>query len=144
MNECPLAAYSCSKGVLCVDGNYPVYLENKVIGSVRVRQKGLYLLLECRCQLPAIERYQILAVSGSQRENLGLCIPMEDCFGIRTRIPAKRLQIEGLSFYAEPKEKREQGFFVPLDPQLPFEYLPQLQNARLGSKEGQVGVYISR
>ena len=70
---------------------------------------------------------------------LGVCIPEEDQFVLKTKIPAKKIQGDAFSFTVIAK--KEMG--IPLISGMPFSYLDKLETVRLCKVNGQLNIIIS-
>lgn len=126
-----------------MEQDYEVLFGGKPTGKVRVTRDGLYYRFCCRCRLSGDVVCRLYAQCGDKRENLGVVIPMEDGFGLETRLPVKRLGEGDMEFRLIPKsEKNPQGKFVPIYPEEPFAYLQRLEEAFLATQNGQVGAVI--
>ena len=120
---------------------YTVYLWDRPAGMVTVRKEGLYFLVFCRCELPEDVIFRLKAVSQGREENLGILVPENGTFVLRTRIPVKRLEGEFV-FHAVPNREVLPGKFIPLCPEEPFRYLERLKDAYLVRKNGRTGIII--
>lgn len=129
-----------------MDGNYGVYFGKEMAGKVQVKREGLYYRFTCRCQLSGDVVCRLHVACGDKRESLGVVVPMDDGFGLDTRIPVKHLGEGEMEFRLIPKQEsmRETAgeTFVPVYPEEPFSYIERLKNAFLARKKGQVGVVI--
>lgn len=123
-----------------MEKNYGVYLGNEMAGKAQVRREGLYYCFTCRCQLSGDVVCRLYVACGDKRENLGVVVPMDDGFGLNTRIPVKRLGEGEMVFTLLPKYDIPEETFVPVYPEEPFSYIERLKNAFLARKKGQVGV----
>ena len=83
---------------------YEIQYEGKTAGSVRVEKQGLYHCFHCQCAMPDEKMYRIHVVAGDDREDLGICIPVDGGFGMDKRIPAKRLGEGTPVFELVPKD----------------------------------------
>lgn len=122
---------------------YGVFLGNHPVGKVQVVKEGLYYRFICRCQLPGSGMYKLFAACGEKNENLGLLVPIEDGFGLDTRIPAKRLGSGKMEFCLRPKQATS-GHFVPIYPEEPFSYIENLKDGFLSMQNGQLGLLITK
>ena len=84
--------------------DYDIVYENRPVGTARMEKQGLYLLFSCRCRLPDDEMYRIHVKNGENREDLGICIPVDGGFGMDKRIPVKRLGEGTPVFELVPKD----------------------------------------
>lgn len=122
---------------------YGVYLGNHPVGKVQVVKEGLYYRFICRCQLSGSGMYRLFAACGEKNENLGLVVPIEDGFGLDTRIPSKRLGSGKMEFCLRPKQTTS-GHFVPIYPEEPFSYIENLKDGFLSIQNGQPGLLITK
>ena len=120
----------------------PILLGGQTVGQASVIQEGLYLHISCACRFSGEMLYKITLTSGDYTEELGIPVPSEGRFRLRTSRPAKRFEGNELVFCASPKHNPLTGRFVPLKPEEPFAYITQLQNAFLEVRGGQVGLVI--
>lgn len=119
-----------------------IYLGGQAIGEVRVERRGLYYRFECRCDLSGEVVCRIQAVCGENAVNLGIPVPENGVFALRTQIPVKHLGEGKLTFRAIPKGVEKKGIFIPLAPEEPFRYLRRLEDAFLQVRDGQVGIVM--
>lgn len=124
-------------------GTYDIFLGKEIIGQAKVTRQGLYYHFSCKCELSGDVLYRISVSCNAHHENLGVLIPMDGCFGLKTKLSVRRLG-EGLfRFQALPKHQKCEGKFVPVFPDEPFAYLKRLQNAYLEIRNGQAGVVLA-
>ncbi len=126
-----------------MEGNYAVRLGTDRIGKVNVQRKGLYYQFACRCRLSGTGVFRLRISCGGKQEDLGILVPIEDGFGLDTKIPAKRLGEGEPEFTLIPKHEMRQGKFIPIYPEEPFAYISKLKQAFLIRKNGQMGIQIS-
>ena len=129
------------QGVLFLNGEYAVYLWDRPAGKVNLEREGLYCRISCRCDLPEDVICRLKAVGAGTEENLGILVPEDGSFVLRTRIPAKRLEGD-FTFHAVPNRELLPGKFIALCPEEPFRYLERLKDAYLIRKNGQAGIVI--
>lgn len=123
-------------------GTYDIYLGSAAVGEAVVEKRGLYYMISCRCRLSGETMHRIVVSCGDRREDLGICIPMGDQFGVEKKIPCKRLG-EGIpKFLLLPKHRKQEGKFTPVYPEEPFAYMSKLKNAYLEIRDGQTGLVI--
>lgn len=130
------------QGGIVVQESYPVMLGNEPIGTVQVRQSGLYVCFSCRCRLSGDQICTLELRRGAQREKLGVLVPEGSVFTLNTRLPAKRIGTEEASFHVVPKRAEMRGQFAPIYPDEPFAYLARLKDAYLARREGVVGAVL--
>lgn len=126
-----------------MEGNYGVYLANRLCGKVQVQRQGLYYRFVCRCSLSGNVVCRLKICFFDREQNIGVLIPMDDGFGLTTKIPVKRFSGKPVRFCVAPEQIREALTFVPIYPEEPFAYLERLKNAFLDVKNGQPGAMIS-
>lgn len=130
----------CGKGALALEDTYGVYFGNQLAGKVQVLRQGLYYGFHCRCQLTGEVVCRLYVTCGKNRESLGVVVPMDDGFGLDTRLPKKRLGEGKMEFLLIPKHDIPQGRFVPIYPEEPFAYLARLKEGFLARQGEQIGV----
>lgn len=121
-----------------------ILLGGQAIGKAKIEKHGLYYHFDCRCELTGELVYRLQAGKGSQWENLGILVPENGAFCLRTRIPIKRLPQGPLQIQAVPCHEKISGMFVPIYPEEPFRYLQRLENAYLQTRDGQIGVILAQ
>ena len=131
------------RGGIILQQEYTVLSGNETVGKALVRRQGLYCCISCRCRLTGLVRYKLLVTCGENTEDLGLCVPQGDEFGVDTKIPMKRLGEGALTFFLVPKHNVLKGKFVPVSPNEPFDYIRQLQEAHLARQDGLPGVVLT-
>ena len=124
-------------------GTYDIHLGSAVAGKAIVEKQGLYYRFSCRCRLSGSSMQRILVSCGDKQVDLGICIPMDDAFGLDKKIPCKHLGEGVPEFRLLPKHPRAGRMFVPVYPEEPFAYMQKLKNAYLEIQNGQPGVVIS-
>ena len=115
---------------------------------MQVAREGLYYRFSCRCRISGEVVCRLMIVCGDREENLGVVVPMEDGFGLKKKIPVKRLGEGNMEFYlvtkgnAPVRENKQQGQFVPVYPEEPFAYIARLKGAFFAIQNGQAGVML--
>lgn len=125
-----------------MEGNFTAAFGGKDVGKVQVKKEGLYYRFYCRCQLSGDVVCRLMVSCGGKQESLGVLIPMGDCFGLETKLAAKRLGEGEPEFRVVPNKVVMPGKFIPLKPEEPFTYIERLKDAYLARQEGQIGVII--
>ena len=126
-----------------MEGTYPVFFGQAQVGKVQVRKQGLYYRIFCRCRMTGDVVCRLTVQCGQNRENLGVVVPVEECFGLEKSVPCKRLGEGDPEFCLLPKHEKAAGTFVPIYPEEPFAYISRLKKSYLQIKEGQVGIRVS-
>ena len=88
--------------------------------------------------------HRLIVTCGGRRENLGICVPMEDGFGVETRIPCKRLGAGTPEFSLMAKQEQPVGKFVAVYPEEPFAYMARLKGAYLARQADRIGVVLQK
>ena len=141
--EHPLAAYSCGKGVFLTKKHYDIMLGDQSIGTAEVLREGLYYRFRCRCRLSGKVMYQLKAVCADKESCLGVCIPIEDEFGVDTKLAVKKLGEGDFSFYAVPRHLDMKGIFAPIRADEPFMHIENLQGSHLEYHNGEPGIWFN-
>ena len=160
---------------------YDITYEGAPVGAARMEKLGLYYVFSCRCRLPDDGLYRIHVIAGENREDLGICIPLDGLFGMDKRLPLKRLGEGTLDFVLLPKDWKpqevavqqvaeaeetkeeevpvpeteisvpepegetlpdepEEGSFIPVSEEEPFEYLDKLEDAHMEIHDDTPGI----
>lgn len=123
--------------------DYAVRFGEEPVGKVQVTREGLYYHVICRCRLSGEGMYRLEAASGEKRVNLGILVPEDNGFGIKTRFPVSRIGEGELTFCLRPKHEQLGGrHFVPIIPEEPFSYLERLKDAFLETQNGKKGISL--
>lgn len=125
-----------------MEQQYAVSLNDRQIGKVCVMRSGLYYSFHCRCSLPEEGIYRLMICSGSTQKSLGILVPVEDEFGLDTRLPIKQLGEGMISFHVIPKKEARVGTFVPIRAEEPFTYIASLKASFLILKDQQHGIQV--
>lgn len=119
---------------------YDILLGGQAVGKAAVSRRGLYYHFDCRCNFSGEVMYRIQVRCGEKTEDLGILVPENGEFTLKTKVPVKKLGETELEFQAVPKRVHLDGKFIPLSPEEPFQYLKRLQNGILEVRNGEVGV----
>lgn len=126
-----------------MEHQYSVAMGGNHCGKVTVSRQGLYYRIQCRCLLPSEDIWRLQVACGTRRENLGVLVPMEDRFGLDTKMPVKQLGEGDLVFTVISKRQPVQGRFVPILDEEPFAYISRLKASFLEIRQGQAGIRVS-
>ena len=119
---------------------YPVSYNGKTCGKVTVSRKGLYYHFHCRCILENDEIYRLFFLNGNQQQSLGILVPLEDAFTLKTSCPVKNLRDGEWLFQVFPQFRHNTGNFIPIHPEEPFAYISRLKESFLIYHNGQPGI----
>lgn len=111
-------------------------------GSVAVTREGLYYRFSCRCKLSGEVMHRLMVRTDAGQVDLGVCVPMDGCFGADKKVPCKKFGSHP-EFFLMPKHEGVKGRFVPVYPEEPFVYISKLKKAFLEVRYGQVGIVIN-
>ena len=125
-----------------MEGNYPILMGGKEIGTVKVTRQGLYYSIDCRCALSGEVICRVTVTCGEKTHSLGIPVPEGGAFVLRTRLPVKQLGEGQLRFQAQPNHRPVAGLFVPISPEEPFAYITRLKESYLVRRNGQVGILV--
>ena len=117
---------------------------DRSLGKAQVERKGLYYHIYVQCDLDGVLMYKVLLRCGNKEENLGILVPQDGGFGLRTRIPIKRIGEGILNFSVRPRHQKVGEHFIPLSPEEPFRYISRLKHAYLVRKNGVSGIVFSK
>lgn len=126
-----------------MENQFQILANGNPIGTAAVVRRGLYYEIHCICHLTNADTYRVSAACGNRKIDLGICVPMDGGFGIRTRIPVKRLGEGEFCFSAARRNDKPEEQFVPVETGRPFIFLSQLKNARLAVRNGKTGILLS-
>ena len=153
---------------------YDIMFADSPVGKAQVEKQGLYYAFSCRCRLPDEGIYRIHAIYADKREDLGICVPIGEMFGMDKKISAKHLGDGTPDFELLPKDWKprenvpmqesepdiyeeeqpiseemipdepEEELFLPVSEEEPFAYLTRLDNAVMEVREEQVGILFPK
>ena len=121
-----------------MEGIFEIKLWDKVVGRAEVKREGLYYRFFCRCHM----REDTLCRVAVGREDLGILVPVDDGFGLETKIPAKRFADTVPEFRLIPNKPMLEGKFIPIKPEEPFAYIQRLKEGYLHCRNGEYGLVI--
>lgn len=121
---------------------FSILFGDNVVGKAQVSREGLYYLIRCRCELSGETVFRVQVRCKDQLVDLGILVPEDGGFALKTRIPVKRVGEGSLSFFAAPRHRTPETAFIPLYPEEPFRYLSRLRDAYLTKRSGQIGIII--
>jgi len=115
---------------------YTVYYAGKPFASVSLKKEGLYTCIRCRCsQTDGIVK--IAMRTFGKEFLLGTCVPLGHAYGFDTKIPAKYINEEKITFYIPGEETKR---FIPVDENEPFDMIKHLRKSRFAIEGGKAGV----
>ena len=115
---------------------FPILFENQTVGEVQVILKGLYYQFLCKCSLPDKDIYRIVLFDGTKEQNLGICVPDGQVFGLTKKLPKKNVNGEQWQFRLHSKEL-DDSHKVSVTEDTPFPMLDQIENASLQYENGE-------
>lgn len=126
-----------------MEGIYPIVSGTEPVGEVQVYPKGLYYHFRCRCIHDQECVCRLMIRCGNQVEKLGIMVPEGEYFVLNRQIAKKHFVDESPVFFllGDLKEA-ENGLFIPISSEEPFEHLSRLQDAVLENREGILGAWI--
>lgn len=125
-----------------MEGTYAVYFGESKCGKVQILRQGLYYNIFCRCTLGKDLVCRLRVQFQNTDRNLGVLIPAEDGFGLRTRVPVKYFQDKPIRFLLVPVHTVKNGTFAPICPEEPFSYIEKLKESYLARKDGNLGIWL--
>lgn len=125
-----------------MEGKYEIFFNKRSVGTAEVKKEGLYYHFYCQCCLPENEIYHIIFACGSSEYSLGICVPMEGCFGVSKRLAIKSVENDVPHFYVRNKHHKSEYRFVPVSKDHPFHYIEQMEKAYFDEQDGTAGLCI--
>ena len=74
-----------------MDKVYDILLGDEPVGCAQVKREGLYYSFCCSCKLSGDVLCKIIVICGERTEDLGICVPKGNGFGLEKKVPIKRL-----------------------------------------------------
>lgn len=125
-----------------MDGNYDIFRGGEKIGKAQIKREGLYYRFRCCCAITGEVIYRLTATCGEKTENLGILIPDGDAFRLEKKLPVSRFPKGEILIRAVPGNSDRIGLFAPVKPDEPFDYIAQLESARMERCGDEIGVVI--
>lgn len=125
-----------------MEGTYTVCFGGSVCGKAQIIRQGLYYRIFCRCTLSKNQVCRLRVQFQKDFRNLGILTPVEDGFGLCTKIPVKYIQEMPVRFLAVPVNPLQDDRFTPIVPEEPFSYIEKLKESYLVKKDGKMGIWI--
>ena len=125
-------------GVFNLEGVYPVITDNQQVGTVTVKRQGLYFDFDCKCTLDKKQLYRLTLTVGDIRADLGVCVPQNGYFGLRTRLPVKRFGTGEPVFCINTKQEKHNIRHFPVCSDKPFPELSKLRTMCLVTHDGKL------
>lgn len=126
-----------------MEGNWDVYLENKVVGTCSIEQRGLYFRIVCRCSKAATGICRLAVQWGNQTLDLGVMIPEGGFLCLNRSIPVKKFPKGQPRFFIKSDEPVDTDNFVAVREGEGFLHLSRLGKARLARRNGEMGVILN-
>lgn len=126
---------------MIVLNKYNILLKKEIVGYADVRICGLFTEFNCICKLNTNELHRVYISYDDKIVPLGVLIPENGHFTLRTRIPVKRLGKGTPEFYLTGSvcDKKE---YIPIDPHKPFLHLSRIKDAKFVIVDGVSGLVI--
>jgi len=121
--------------------HYNIYFRNKAVGVACVEHVGLYTQFQCQCYFDQKGSYRIKAQYGTVCVDLGLCVPDSNAFVIKTKVANRKLNGE-TPFFFVLDTKGGNTKFLPVNPQVSFDHIRRLTEAKFYIKNGIPGILI--
>ena len=122
---------------------YQIYLGKEPVGTANLEKQGLTYSICCRCRLSGEVPYKVVARCDGKEVDLGLLVPENGAFQLKSRVNVKQLGAGEISFHAVPRHVTPDVMFVPVSADEPFKYLSRLQNAFMARSQGIQGVVLT-
>lgn len=141
MNVIPPCRIFLQQGGIVVE-KYDVLKDSIVVGFVNVIREGLYLRFQCRCKSFDSEIYRLIAYSGSQPIDLGICVPEGNYIILNKKMPVKVFCEMPAQFTLKANNTSTQTVLATVDPQQPFRLIDQLPLSKLDLKDGKYRIIL--
>lgn len=117
-----------------MEKSYPVIFAGEKVGQVHIEPQGLYAQVDCQCNLSGEVVMELVALRGGHPLKLGVLVPDENGFGIRTRCIRKLLP-EDTAFILRPRHHAGTGKHSSVAPETPHAYLKRMEMSFLLLRE---------
>ena len=118
---------------------FDVCLHQDKVGTVLLKKQGLYYQLECFCNIPMKNRYNLILMCDDEI-NLGICVPYQNGFGLRTRMKMSAIKPDRIHFKLTSENEAQRVEFYPVYENKSFEHIDKLGDSCLRIQEKQIGI----
>lgn len=123
---------------------YKLSFLDKVIGSVSVKENGLYTEFECLCKLPIGKLLRVTADYSDKSVNLGICLWENNHYRCLRKLPTKILGDGQPEFrVVEAAKGAPSCDYSIVDAQKPFAEIQRLLHGRLVTEQGNAKIIFS-
>ena len=122
---------------------FDVFLAGSVVGYAEVLQEGLYYRICCRCKQCCNAVCRLIIQSGTERENLGICLLEDGEFVLFKRIPIKKIDLNNAVFQLEVAANGTSSNFYALDNEDLDIPIARLADMKFVVSEKGSGIYYS-
>lgn len=144
MNEMPPCSIGCCKGAIVMKRTYPIYFEDKEIGTVNLQQSGLYYMVVCQCKLTGNKIFKLYAQCGDRVIKVGTPAPDGDGFSLHANLYLGNISIEQVRFFVLPADKIASRQCLTVTEYAPFPYIDSLECAVFSQDNGKPGIWFSK
>ena len=120
---------------------YTIWANGKSAGDAEVIKSGLYYKIMCRIVRPKKGMYRLNVRCCEKTVDLGLCVPMQDHFGVDTSVPIRKIG-EGELIFELIGEHHSQKF-IAISKETPVKHLAEYSKMRFVILEGEKGVILT-
>lgn len=120
---------------------FPVWMGDKRIGTVRISKIGLFYEVFCECSLPDTRIYRLYAHCASGEMQLGILVPGDGTFTVRTKTCAAKMPLKEIRFFVCLADDKMKTQLMRVCPQMPFEGIDMLEDMSCVIRDGTV--YLS-
>ena len=125
-----------------MEGLYTVGYQGKVMGQVLLQRNSLYYSVDCRCTIPDAQVYVLKLETKGQCLDLGILYPMEyNQFGMKTKIPAKKIEQGSLEFWIQSRDENMNAY--SLGKPLPTAVIVNIDQLRLCRLDGEACLILN-
>ena len=114
-----------------------IIYQDKVVGTAKIEQEGLFLIIRCRCTIIPNAPLRIILYSQETVLDLGLCMTEQHGCGLLTRIAATKFPKEPVIFCLEDTHYET---FVPLHLDAALPTVQILKYGRFTVENGVAGI----
>lgn len=110
-----------------------IFLKQEIVGEAKIARVGMYYEVTCACKLSDACKYRIIAQTGSEQLDFGLCVPDGPLFKAKKMYPARFIHPDEIQFHAI-KEKTLIPNQIDVNPDKPFPGIETLLSLRFVEK----------
>ena len=118
---------------------YNIYCDKKIVGTATIEPDGLYCQVDCTCHYTTNEIHRVFLQTLESEINLGVCVPAGDVVKTKTKVAAKRIDLNNLHFRVVTSKENLSTIF-PVQDGCYFPAIIYLRDGLFAPREGSANI----